>query len=93
MGCGCHVWNLKFDLHLVFQKQPPRKVLDSFKVPNLQDINFHNIRSYNNRSERETIDTYNMAAFPIPFLLDDIKTNFVTVSEQAHASAVLVYWL
>jgi len=64
---------------LVFQTKPPKELLTSLNIPNIECINFYSFNTFTTNS----IDQHNLFKItnaPIYMEVDNIKSNFVYVS-------------
>ena len=65
-----------------FQIEPPEEMLTSVAVPDVGCIKFHKINPSDNHDESTTNanEKFPLSDIPVAFQLDDIQTNFATVS-------------
>ena len=64
------------------QVEPPDEMITCVSVPDVKHIQFHHIQPSSNheKSAANSNEKFPLADIPVLFQLDDIQTNFVTVS-------------
>lgn len=64
---------------LVFQTKPPKELLTSLNIPNIESINFYSFNTFTTNSIDQH-DLFKITNAPIYMEVDNIKSNFVYVS-------------
>jgi len=64
----------------MFQTKPPKELLTSLQIPNIECIQFYTYKTYSMNSLNQH-DLFNITNAPIYMEAVDIKSNFVYVSD------------
>lgn len=70
---------IPINVFFVFQTKPPKELLISVNIPNIECIQFYSFTSYSTNLVNQH-DLYKITDAPIYMEVDNIKSNFVYVS-------------